>query len=487
MANVTSITTIIFTLPSIIALFYRYMKARKFAIVDIETTGGRPARDKVTEIGIVLHNGEKILDTYSTLINPECYIPYGITQLTGITQEMVADAPRFYEVAKDIVQWTEGAIFVAHNARFDYGFLREEFARLGYTFSRRQLCTVRLSRKVFPGLPSYSLENLIRHFGIEVNRRHRALDDALATSRLLEMALDREGSETSVDAIVNMGLQATRLPGQLQSFRIDELPESCGVYYFYDAAGAVVYVGKSINIRKRITEHFADQTEKGRRLQAQVAGLSCEPTGSELVALLLESNEIKRLKPPINRAQREQRFPFAIHAFYDDKGILNFDVTRQEGPARDALNIISEYPTLSKAKGRLNTVLKEYELCARYCHLYPGQSACFSYHLRQCRGVCAGQETPEAYNERAEEARERLRTVFDRDFLILDVGRSPGEYAVVLVQDGNFSGFGYVSDEQALSAEEMQEAVRPYPGNPETNRIIQRFLSQQPAIRLIPL
>ena len=166
--------------------------SKTYAIVDIETTGGKATRHRITEIAIVLHDGKKILDQWETLINPECYIPHGITELTGITQEMVQDAPKFYEVAKTIVEKTEKAIFVAHNVRFDYGFLREEFKRLGYTFSRRQLCTVRLSRKAFPGLRSYSLGKLIKHFGIKVNDRHRAMADTLATVELFEKILRQE-------------------------------------------------------------------------------------------------------------------------------------------------------------------------------------------------------------------------------------------------------------------------------------------------------
>jgi len=463
------------------------MMTDTFAIVDIETTGGRPDRDKVTEIGIVLHNGRQILSTYSTLINPECYIPYGITQITGITQEMVADAPRFYEVAKEIVELTEGAIFVAHNARFDYSFLREEFGRLGYTFSRKQLCTVRLSRKVFPGLQSYSLENLIRHFSIEAKRRHRALDDALATARLLEMAFEAQSGQVTVKEMVQQGLQATRLPQHFQAGQLERLPEACGVYYFYNAHKEVVYVGKSINIRKRVAEHFADMTDKGLQLQRQVADLSYEVTGSELVALLLESAEIKRLLPPINRAQRQQSFPFGIHAFYDEEGVLNFDVVRLNEKVKSEKTVISEYPTYMRAKARLNQVLAEHELCSRYCHLYPGQGACFLYHLRQCRGVCAGQELAEDYNQRAAQAQERMRTVFDSDFLLLDKGRSADEQAVVLVREGGFQGYGYIDKEVAHSVEELLGAVRPQAGNAETNRIIQRFMSQHPATKVISL
>src|SRR6188474_2326602 len=160
---------------------------RKYAIVDIETTGGLVKRDKITEIAIVLHDGQNVIDQYQTLINPERSIPPYISTLTGITDDMVADAPLFCEVAKEIVLRTEGAVFVAHNARFDYGFLREEFSRLGYAFTRKQLCTVRLSRKLLPSLRSHSLDSLIRHYQLQVDNRHRALDDALATAEIFKI------------------------------------------------------------------------------------------------------------------------------------------------------------------------------------------------------------------------------------------------------------------------------------------------------------
>ena len=172
-------------------------------------------RDKITEIGIVLYDGNKIIKTYQTLVNPGRSIPPEITRITNITNDMVADAPFFYEVAKDVVELTEGTIFVAHNVRFDYSFLKEEFSSLGYTFTKRQLCTVRLSRKAFPGLKSYSLGNLIRHFDINVSARHRALDDALATTELLENILNQDYAEANIDQIVNAGIKSSKLPKEI--------------------------------------------------------------------------------------------------------------------------------------------------------------------------------------------------------------------------------------------------------------------------------
>lgn len=160
-----------------------------YAVVDIETSGGRAQVDKITEIAIYIHDGEKIVDEFSTLINPEVYIPPFITRLTGINNEMVASAPKFYEVAKKIVLMTEGHLFVAHNAPFDYRFIQEEFKRLGYNYQRQTMCTVRMSRKIIPGMGSYSLGNLCQNLGITINNRHRAAGDALATTKLLELLL----------------------------------------------------------------------------------------------------------------------------------------------------------------------------------------------------------------------------------------------------------------------------------------------------------
>jgi DNA polymerase III subunit epsilon len=267
-----------------------------FAIIDVETTGGTARFERITEIAIVLHDGEKIVDTFSTLLNPERSIPWNITQLTGITDQMVADAPKFYEVAKKIVEMTEDAVFVAHNVSFDYNFVREEFARFGYTYTRKQLCTVRMARKTFPGLPSYSLSNLKKHFGIQAKRAHRALDDTLATVEVFEKIL-AAGGVKDAKMLLRQTLREAKFPTGIGMERIDAIPEACGVYYLYDKHGNVMYVGKSLNIRKRLLEHFADTSAKGEKLRAGVADISYEVTGSELVALLLESAEIKRLQP----------------------------------------------------------------------------------------------------------------------------------------------------------------------------------------------
>jgi DNA polymerase-3 subunit epsilon len=462
------------------------MKAQRYAIVDLETTGGRASRDKITEIAIVLYDGQQIIDQYETLINPETYIPYGITQLTGITQEMVADAPKFYEVAKKIVEMTEGAVFVAHNVRFDYSFLRAEFSRLGFTYTRKQLCTVRLSRKVFPGLSSYGLDNLTTYFDIPVSQRHRAMGDAMATTTLLDIIFKEQHGDQNVKDIINLGIKEALLPKNLTLEKIHALPESCGVYYFHNEKGDVVYVGKSINIKKRVAEHFAQKTEKARKLQQHVHEVTYELTGSELIALLHESKEIKRLRPPINRAQRQRNFPYVVHTYHNDAGYRCFEVAKVTAKVRKDLQIVSQYPKSTNAKSHLASIVENFELCRRYTHLDAGTGACFHYHLKQCYGACLGQEPVEIYNERANQALERLSTVFDKDFFLLDEGRSTEEYAVVLVEEGLLQGFGYI-DREGLNGDlnYLRDAVQYCEGNPETTRIIQRYMSKHPRLKVI--
>lgn len=463
------------------------MTKKKYAIIDIETTGGRANRDKITEIAIVLHDGEKVIDTFESLINPECKIPYGITNLTGISQNMVADAPKFYEVAKKVVEITTGAVFVAHNVRFDYGFIQEEFRRLGYTFTRSQLCTVRLSRKVFPGLSSYSLGNLIQYFGIEVKDRHRAMADTLATVELFEKIMAKQKNEEAAKSMINLGIVESKLPENLTIDFIHNLPEACGVYYMYDESGRVVYVGKSVNIKTRIASHFTEQSAKSARLHQLVHDISYELTGDELIALLLESHEIKRLRPPVNRAQRTRRFPYAVYYYYNDDGYLCFGTKKISAKERSKYHLLAEFPKAWSAKSHLEHMLEKHQLCAKLLGINTGGTACFNAHIGKCLGACKGEEKWETYNERAQHALDDLMTVFQDDFFILGKGRNHLERSVVLVERGSYQGFGYLETTLAIDQESMRNCIKSYQGSPETTRIIQRMLSKDATLKVLPI
>ena len=451
---------------------------RKYAIVDIETTGGLVKRDKITEIAIVLHNGEDILDQYQTLINPERSIPEFITQMTGITNEMVADAPLFCEVAKEIVLRTEGAVFVAHNARFDYGFLREEFARLGYAFTRKQLCTVRLSRKLLPELRSHSLDSLIRHYSIPVNQRHRALDDAVATAEIFKrMTLMNQG-ETGISDIIQMGIREARLPPSISMEQLLNLPEAAGVYYFHDSEGKVIYVGKSIHIKKRVIQHFAEISNKAGKMQQRVHDISYTLTGSELIAQLLENSEIKKLQPEINRAQRRKSFPFAIYYYFDEGGYLQLKARKKnkiDAPGTAA--ILYELPDITSATSYLRGLTEKDELCLKKTDMDTGPGACFYHQVAKCAGACVGKEDPDSYNDRVREAIAATQQNQKEDFVITDEGRHPGEKSLVLMSKGRVLGWGYADDDTTIcSIEDIIAHIDARPSMPEDSKIVNHYI-----------
>lgn len=458
-----------------------------YAIIDVETTGGTARWERITEIAIVLHDGNKVVNTFSTLLNPDRSIPWNITQITGITDEMVAQAPRFYEVAKEIVQLTEGCIFVAHNVSFDYSFVREEFSRLGYDFSRKQLCTVRLARKVFPGLNSYSLSNLKKHFNIHAEKSHRALDDTLATTRLFELILAEQSGGSNLRTLVNQGVKETKLPQNITLERLHAVPETCGVYYLHNEKGDVIYVGKSLNIRKRLFEHFADMTPKGEKLRIGVSDLSWEVMGSELLALLFESAEIKRLQPPVNRAQRIRNFAAAIFTYTDQNGYKCLAVGKRTEKNARKLDLVAEYPKLDSAKSHLQSMVRQWELCFRLANLDASTHACFHYSIKKCHGACIGQEPAVTYNERVEAAISQIDKRLSGSFFLIDKGRTDGEKAIVGVQDGVYKGFGYLDESMGeCTAEDLLECLNP-PAlkDPDAVRIIHYFMEGKKGVRVI--
>lgn len=443
-------------------------------------------RDRITEVAIVLFDGVEIIDTFDTLINPERSIPREITRITGITDEMVSTAPKFYEVAKKIVEMTEGAIFVAHNVRFDYGFLRNEFEQLGYTFTKRQLCTVRLSRKVFPKLKSHSLGNLIKHFDIKVNARHRALDDAKATTILLQKILEQDYSEGSLKQIINEGIKESKLPKDISIDFLHSLPESAGVYYLHNSYNKVVYVGKSKNIKKRVMQHFSKSTQKAARMAQMVSDITFEETGSELIALLLESYEIKSLQPEINKASRSREYPYFIYHYIDTLGYINFNILKNNQKNIKGKNVLSLYTSRLSAKGHLGNMAKQLSLCDKLVHIDEQDGPCFQYQLGACYGACCNKEAKEDYNERAEEGLHALKKLFNENFFLITEGRNLEERALILVENGHYKGYGYISTgDIRYGVEEMKEAIKYVPENPEANGIIRGYMEKEKGYKLI--
>lgn len=457
--------------------------------MDIETTGGHSGRDKITEIAIVLHDGNQVIDQYQTLINPERSIPAYISSMTGITDEMVAEAPVFYEVAKEIVLRTEGAVFVAHNARFDYGFLKEEFARLGYTFSRKQLCTVRLSRQLLPSLKSHSLDSLIRHFHLEVENRHRALDDALATAEIFRRMTGMDKDLAVATDIVHMGIKEARLPSSITLEILHGLPDAPGVYYFHDEHGKVIYVGKSIQIQKRVMQHFAEFTRKADKMQQLVHDISFTLTGSDLIATLLENAEIKKLQPSINRAQRRKSFPYAIYYYFDESGYIQLKVRKKNKiEAQGTAAVLHELPDPTSARQYLRSITDKFGLCLKKTDVDTGPGPCFYYQVGKCHGACMDKESTDEYNARVREAVMRTHESLESDLLIQDNGRTNDEISLVWISKGKMMGWGYADRSmQVQRFEDLIDHIDPRPSLPEDYRFISHFIRMGKFQKLIDL
>jgi len=352
-----------------------------YVIVDIETTGGSPWKERITEIAIYIYDGKKIIDEFCSLVNPERNIPHFVTNLTGITNEMVEESPRFYEIAKDIVGITDGKTLVAHNAKFDYSFIRQEFKNLGYSYKRKLLDTVSLSRKLFPGHSSYSLGNLCKEPGIEINDRHRASGDAMATVKLFELLL--EADEESYMPCIIRNSKISKLNPSLDSKKLDDIPEEPGVYYFYNTDKQLIYIGKSKNIHQRVMSHLSNNTSKrAMKMRDEIVDIDYELTGNELIALLKESEEIKQNKPVYNRAQRRNGYTWGVFSSRNDKGYIVFEIKNIRGRN---IHPLSVFTSRGSARSSIRSLVDKYELCQQLCGLYKSDNGCFQRQVGICR------------------------------------------------------------------------------------------------------
>ncbi len=415
-----------------------YFVGMMYAIIDVETTGGSPKASKLTEIAIYKHNGKEIVDEFQTLINPEMAIPEFIVRLTGINDKMVENAPKFYEIAKDIIEFTSDCVFVAHNVGFDYGMIRQEFRWLGFDYRRPHLCTVRSSRYVIPGHDSYSLGKLTRSLGIELNGRHRAGGDALATAHLFTLLMEKDPNGLST--FIQEELNPKKLHPNLSVEELDEIPSKCGIYKFYNDVNQLIYIGKSKSIKKRVDQHLRNtKTSKGTQMIAEIARIEYELTGSELIALLLESQLIKQHKPKHNRMLRKSLFPYGLFHFEDEAGYIHFHIA---STAKFTDAPLASFSTKKEGTNYLAYLCESYELCQKLCDLYPTKSSCFHYEIKKCKGACIQLEKPEDYNARCHKIIEEL--FFNGEsFYILDKGRHKSERSIVLIERGTFNGFGY--------------------------------------------
>jgi DNA polymerase-3 subunit epsilon len=445
------------------------MDLSKYAVIDVETTGGKAGIGRITEIAIFVMQGKEIVDEFVSLVNPECHIPPYISQLTGITNQMVEDAPRFFEIAKKIVEITDDAIFVAHNAPFDYNFIRKEFESLGFNYQREVLCTVRLSRKIIPGHRSYSLGNICHDLGIPLSDRHRAGGDAHATALLLNRLIEQQGDYI----LAEQDLDIKGIHPDLEMGKIRQLPEAPGIYYFHNAENDVIYVGKSKNIRKRVLSHLSAKGKRNFRMKEQLVDVSFELTGSELVALLMESDEIKQQKPLFNRAGRRTLFNWGIYSIKDRNGYQRFFIDRIKDNINQPLDAFS---TKDAAAVALSGWADEFGLCRRLCGLEQPSGACFNYSVHLCQGACVGEEPHESYNLRAEKMMEHLNFA-SRNFVIFDAGREAGEQSFVWIARNSVKGYGWIQKENLIrEPDDLEDFLAGGTDNRDSRQIVRSWL-----------
>jgi DNA polymerase-3 subunit epsilon len=416
----------------------------KFAVVDLETTGGSAIQDRIVEIGIVWFEDGQITREYRQLIQPEVYIRPSLTLIHGISNDMVADAPTFADLADEIEELTADRIFVAHNVQFDFSFLKESFRRLGRTFDRRKICTVRLSKKLHPQQRSHSLKSLCQVYQVRNERAHRALEDARATAIILGHLLHQEGSDQIVRQLLSGKAGINLLPPNLPYGRLETLPEGPGVYLFHDAKGQVVYVGKAINLRDRVRQHFSGHTHTGtkRAFLDSIFELSFQEAGHEFMALLLENELIKKHYPRFNSSQKEFRLNHGIFPFPDQLGRLRL-VIGQSGKWTKPLCV---FRGRDEAVSYLLKTSLRYGLCLRLNQILDAESHECSYTSEEglgC-GICTGGLSVEDYNLRVEKA--ISEALAGQSLLLKTTGRIPKETGMVWVEKGKIMGMGYIPD-----------------------------------------
>ncbi len=424
----------------------------EYAIVDIETTGSQYGADSITEIGIVITDGVKELDRYETLVNPQARIPKFIVHLTGINEEMVADAPVFADVAHEIHSYLEGRVFVAHNVNFDYKIVKSHMESVGLTIPSKRLCTVRLSRKIIPGYPSYSLGKLSASLGLKHQNAHRAMGDAEVTAELFNILFEKNNGELEESLKAN-SKEAT-LPANLPRSSFDKLPNKAGVYYFHDSKGKIIYIGKAKSIVKRVSQHFTGKSNLDKRgFLESIFDVSYELTGNEVVASLLEEAEIKHHWPEYNSAQKTQILKFAVYKYQDQAGHIRLGVNKISHQYKG----IMQFPSLSKARTWLLESVEKFNLNASYCgmQVFDDSSISLEQHSKNVKK-------------------------FLKEYLALEetivwtgAGRNKREFAFILMENGVYQGFGFIDKDMSIEKLEMlKEYLIPQHDTVMTRRIL---------------
>ncbi len=443
-----------------------------YAIVDIETTGGHASANGITEIAIYLYDGESVVKHFETLINPQQKIPAYITSLTGIDNYMVADAPLFEEIAPTLYELLNEVVFVAHNVNFDYSFIKHHLKAAGYELAVKKLCTVRLSRKTFPGLPSYSLGNLCRSLSLPLDNRHRAGGDAKATVKLLAHCM-ANGGDAHIAQMLKKSSAEQWLPLHLTKADILKLPGGPGVYYFHDAKDKILYVGKAINIKKRVSSHFThnDPDRKRQHFLRKICKITYKECATELEAIVLESTEIKKWWPQYNYSQKQQVQKFALYMFEDGRGYqrLAIDKKKKNIPTLYSFNLLQEGLVM------LKKMAEEFELHEKLCFIDKKPFSDQDY---------ASLESPLIYNRKIKNAVQALEEKLPT-FAVVDKAIKEEEKLCLLIERGSFWGMGYLPANTVFtSTAELKNYLNPYADNDTIRNSIYSFIEKNPDKRI---
>jgi len=439
-----------------------------FAIIDIETTGGYASANGITEIAIVLHNGKEVEGKFATLVNPNQAIPRYVQGLTGITDEMVSTAPQFSSVAENIFNLIKDRIFVAHNVNFDYSFVKWHLGKAGFELNSQKLCTIRSSRKIFPGYRKYGLESICRELDIQINDRHRAMGDAWATTKLLELLIanDKQGEITKMMKGRN---KEQYLPPNLSNELFEKLPSQPGVYYFHDKKGKIVYVGKAKEIKQRVTSHFSNNksTKQKQDFLKTVYNITYKVCGTELMASILESIEIRRLWPAFNKSQKRVEQVFGLYIYEDARGYWRLIIDKQ----KKHLQAIHSFGSLLEGRQAIKSLIDRFELCAKLCFIdvSPGQT------LVEIKG-----ELPVTYNKRVNAAIKYLEDQLP-SFVIREDDEDAIEQSCILVEKGKFAGMGKVPKQTDFtSTESVKPYMQLYPENTFIRNLVYQYATKYP-------
>jgi len=452
-----------------------------YTILDIETTGGKYNEEGITEIAIHKFDGHKVVDKFISLVNPEKEIQPFVVNLTGINSKMLRTAPKFHEVAKRIVEITEDSVLVAHNAQFDYRILRTEFRRLGYNFERKTLCTVDLSKTLLPDAESYSLGKLVRSLGIAVSDRHRANGDALATLKLFKLLLTKDSDKSIIKSVVRKETHGELSERQLDI--VQKMPSETGVYYMHNKDGEIIYLAKSSNIKKRVNQHFTQNSDRARRLQKETKKVTFEKTGSELIAMLKEHEELRRNRPKFNARSKQRLFSHGLYVNESTKGYLCFEVAKIDPNKTKPIT----FNGIHSAENFLHKVTEEFKLCPKLNGFSKAKSNCSAYTEELCNGACIDKEPPSAYNARVIVALEKY-SLAGKNCIIVDKGRELGEHSAVLIKKGQLTGLGFYDlNHQINNIHILESLITPIKGDLNTSHLIETYLRKKKVLKILEL